>query len=783
MKKMRESFKTHRFLYQLIGGMLYITAVSVLLFMLAVSVNSSNILKKEIINGKQTELNQIAGSVNFRAEYVSNIMQSALRDKNIAVLLYTNNGADIMPGLRALSELRQSVKHLSSVYIYNQDRQEIYISSATQAYAIRGIDQFDDTGFFDILSHIEDYPKFNPILRLVSYTEPTGRRHEEYVYTYLQYTSYTDGSIRDIMAFNFSGSWIGDALQYINPGTDGDSVWIIGKDRQIIYSGNAALIGTSADKSRFPDSVLTQGSGSLINKGPGRSKEILVYTSPEHFGYKQWSFVSVVDYAKVQGPVNHLKRITYLIALLVLTGSLGGIFFFSRSMYKPVRSVIDEAERLSLEQAKKRAMERDIYLRKLLHGDITAKPSQIRETLSEYGMLNLFDREIRCLLISIDRRADFELRYQGCTEETERAIEEIIRTSVEQNGQAFFPVKMEGHWCVCIQAEESGDTVDLQSVFDEINRKLTERFKLTVSAAVSSAGNSVSDISCLYTEAVNNLSCRFLLGHRQLLTPETVRDYGSESYSYPQETEVKLIACLKGGKMEKAISCYKQFVEQIRLFPVEDIRLSFVLLLNDIKRAFNNSAQDVSAIFIKPIQSLQKPDEMETLEEVNQQFLHLFWEITEKIQDRTSQKYDQLIQQAKDYIAEHYGEISLSMNEVADHLDISATTLSRLFKQTDGTSFPDYLSSCRLEAACDLIIHTDKTFAEISDLVGFTNCSYFYIVFKKRMNCTPNQYRKQGREGSGENTENDEKEDTSDEPPMPGDAEELVKPDNPEEES
>ena len=80
---------------------------------------------------------------------------------------------------------------------------------------------------------------------------------------------------------------------------------------------------------------------------------------------------------------------------------------------------------------------------------------------------------------------------------------------------------------------------------------------------------------------------------------------------------------------------------------------------------------------------------------------------------------------------------------MADHVDMSAAYLGRIFKQLTGTSFTDYLMKYRLDAACDLLLHSGKTVNEISDAVGFTNSSYFYIVFKKNLGCTPSQYRKQ----------------------------------------
>lgn len=56
---------------------------------------------------------------------------------------------------------------------------------------------------------------------------------------------------------------------------------------------------------------------------------------------------------------------------------------------------------------------------------------------------------------------------------------------------------------------------------------------------------------------------------------------------------------------------------------------------------------------------------------------------------------------------------------------------------------PAYVTKCKLEEACDLLVYGQRSLAEISAYLGYSSQSYFQNVFKKQHGVTPVQYRKQ----------------------------------------
>lgn len=95
---------------------------------------------------------------------------------------------------------------------------------------------------------------------------------------------------------------------------------------------------------------------------------------------------------------------------------------------------------------------------------------------------------------------------------------------------------------------------------------------------------------------------------------------------------------------------------------------------------------------------------------------------------------------AKQYIDEHFHE-PLQMSEVANKLYLSTAYFSRLFKEKIGMTFSDYLASCRIERARQLLATTDLSISEVANAIGYQEANSFSRLFKARTGQSPSEYR------------------------------------------
>ena len=86
-------------------------------------------------------------------------------------------------------------------------------------------------------------------------------------------------------------------------------------------------------------------------------------------------------------------------------------------------------------------------------------------------------------------------------------------------------------------------------------------------------------------------------------------------------------------------------------------------------------------------------------------------------------------------------DTKLSIEELADEMMISASYLSRRFKQSTGQTFLDTLNTQRVKRAAALLKNGGRT-SEVAEKTGFSDYKHFCAVFKRYTGMTPRDFGK-----------------------------------------
>lgn len=110
-----------------------------------------------------------------------------------------------------------------------------------------------------------------------------------------------------------------------------------------------------------------------------------------------------------------------------------------------------------------------------------------------------------------------------------------------------------------------------------------------------------------------------------------------------------------------------------------------------------------------------------------------------------SSRGEQIMNKIYTYIEQDLAGANL--NSIARKMKMTDSHLSRLFKKNTGTNFSEYLSERKLEEAARLLLQDDKIkVADIADMLGYGNPTYFLSRFKSKYGVSPTAYRKEHRE-------------------------------------
>ena len=95
------------------------------------------------------------------------------------------------------------------------------------------------------------------------------------------------------------------------------------------------------------------------------------------------------------------------------------------------------------------------------------------------------------------------------------------------------------------------------------------------------------------------------------------------------------------------------------------------------------------------------------------------------------------------FIHEHYAD-RVRLEEIAASASISKSEALRCFHMVLGTTPVNYLISCRLNAAADMLRTKRIRVSAAAEAAGFENVSYFCRMFRKKYALSPTEYRAAG---------------------------------------
>lgn len=84
----------------------------------------------------------------------------------------------------------------------------------------------------------------------------------------------------------------------------------------------------------------------------------------------------------------------------------------------------------------------------------------------------------------------------------------------------------------------------------------------------------------------------------------------------------------------------------------------------------------------------------------------------------------------------------LSVDQIADYVNLTRRTLERRFAQFIQRSPKEEILRVQVNRVKELLVESDYSLEEIAALTGFNHVSHMCVLFKKRANVSPGQYRR-----------------------------------------
>ncbi|AGC69605.1 Two component transcriptional regulator, AraC family [Thermoclostridium stercorarium subsp. stercorarium DSM 8532] len=272
-------------------------------------------------------------------------------------------------------------------------------------------------------------------------------------------------------------------------------------------------------------------------------------------------------------------------------------------------------------------------------------------------------------------------------------------------------------------------------------------FGFTVTVAVSSEGRGIMQLPEKFRECIEALERKFYIGNGTVIFYNDMSGFLKfEDYSVLEEYQKLLLDGIKTGNeaiVMKRIEDIKKYINSLDHLNMEYLKNFYwgiITYINNIRLSVAMASNESKVESINIISLHNMISKSENINELNDLLKEVSLSITAKINNYNNKSIKLILRNALEYIHQHYSE-QLTLNDVAEHVYVSPSYLSRMFKKELGKNFVDYLNGLRIEKAKELLMDPKYKTYEVAEIVGIPDAHYFSRLFKKYEGLSPTEYR------------------------------------------
>lgn|GEM_PF-469463 len=380
---------------------------------------------------------------------------------------------------------------------------------------------------------------------------------------------------------------------------------------------------------------------------------------------------------------------------------------------------------------------------------VPSSKEQVRGQLAQYGIEWLGDRRLVMLALEADNLKAFA--QMGYTEkERERvrfAIGNVLEHSLLEQAEnagsyVWLRSRPEGRWIVVFSAGEEGNPA-LLGWLGEFKTLLAARLKQYVKASATIVVSGEGDLAALpelYEEACRKLTQTKIYGEADdEEEPETARTFRDVDVLTEPRALAELLKHGDEQDVREAMSLFPVMVREWGVGQLRDLHHRVFEWLLDVFEEARRAGWKREDWKKRPLLVWEKIEALDTSEALQPLALDYLLQANAELQGASASR-NQIFERAKRFIEERFHE-PITVQTVADHVYLSPEWLSTLFKKNAGMTFLDYLTHLRIEKAKELLQDVSLKIYQIGSEVGYRDTVYFSKLFKRKVGCTPNEYR------------------------------------------
>lgn len=506
------------------------------------------------------------------------------------------------------------------------------------------------------------------------------------------------------------------------------------------YNRPVYKIGIEESTFDFPEEQISHIEYNNIKNLAFRS-----YSSIQNFGY-----LFLFNQNELYKEVYQVRNICFIVFLLCLIFSLVSVKLFVKINYMPLQHLFalcsnmgsennligtdsnqdskEKANKISVIENTLSAMEKKINKQVMLDM-VTGSVENFESVLALAIKLDVFRQGWDFGILVFE--ADVQIgEVENCLKNYTNSLPSKIITSVIED-------KTNKNYLLICSFEKQAEKNFSNIVF------LISKLTTNITIGISMLHNDLAEISKTYLEASTALNYKFVKGRNKIISFEEIK---SETDLYNNELKnlvYKFSEILMNNNTEdlkhypqNILNCLK--TENISLYQAK--KVSYDLIDTVIKYSIKNGINYKDWISIN--YNFVEISSFDTIDQVVKLIEEIIPTIIIEL-DLHYQKQDlKKANEIKEYICRNLADKSFSLNLVAEHFNMSYSSLCKYYKKHFNVTILNFVNDKRIENAKSLLTETHLLVKDIAEKVGYENSTSFNRIFKKHLGISPTEYRK-----------------------------------------
>ncbi len=714
-----------------------------LIFSLSSYLYSIRLINTESLFHKKTTQNQMKDLVDLKLREIDSITARLIWDREIRLYLKLDEvNKEFKNSIeQKIKELRFLNQYIDQIYIVNESKMissgEMLIPENYQSKSIdwEKISKNRDLPF--LYSNVDQNNEGKELCLITRFFMIDKEKSDIYLVVFIN-PSLLESSISQI-------KWIENGAGFV-----------LDSEANILSSETNIDISTS----------FREDAAGILNKHRNtneyfeleKDKHIISIVKSDIF---DWYYTIILPEEVYYGKIKQFQMVSSILLLICISSGIFLSWLFTRKRYLPVLALVNLFSDTDINRLYQNYIDEFDILEKEIKSIISENIS-VKKTFYK-NKLDLKQLYLRRLLMGeeIEGSAAFDIGSSLGVDFIYANFAVMIIDSIENDSMAFLNLKNElvqkskilEKDFNCFLLVYSGKTLGILNFEDPVNyaelnirleaiagflrKDMTEQFIITAGKIY----DSIAGISISYSEALQVLDYRTLLGKRKILLFSKLRELKrNRKFQYLSylEDEYKIYNLLTAGKYNDArlllLEGIKTIEESYIGIEILKIRLAGFknILIESLNTILRNDEMNLKFLVKKIIACRSFNKFIDTIDYVLNEL--------EKLSPEKNRS--DIVTSAKIFIEKNYNNKNFAVTDIAENLGVTTQHLSKIYKEVSGTGVLQYINACRIEEAKNILENEPEiNVKETAGIVGYYNDITFIRNFKNITGLSPGKYR------------------------------------------